>query len=106
MPTLCRTWNPTKTEPVMPIPTETRDRWRNRAEPDSGTGAIYWHILFRDSPAIRATAKHAQAQLVPFNGFHMTPEKWLHATALVVGTTGEVSNDECERMLSNAQSSL
>ncbi len=41
----------------MPVPDETRDRWSSRAEPDSGTGAIYWHMLFRDDPAARATAR-------------------------------------------------
>jgi hypothetical protein len=44
----------------MPIPDETRDRWSNRSEPGSGKGAIYWHMLFRDNPAVRATARTAQ----------------------------------------------
>jgi hypothetical protein len=57
----------------MPIPDETRDRWDSRAEPDSGKGAIYWHILFRDNPAVRATAKEAQARLASFRDLHMTP---------------------------------
>ena len=43
---------------MSPIPAETRDRWSNRAELDSGKGAIYWHILFRDYPAVRATARN------------------------------------------------
>ena len=46
----------------MPIPDETRDRWDNRAEPDSGKGVIYWHVMFRDNPAVRATAKEANAR--------------------------------------------
>ncbi len=50
----------------MPIPDETRDRWSNRAELDSGKGAIYWHILFRDDPVVRATARKAQARLTSF----------------------------------------
>ncbi len=44
----------------MPIPDETRDRWSSRAEPDSGTGAIYWHMLFRDNPAACAAARKAR----------------------------------------------
>jgi len=87
----------------MPIPDETRDRWSSRAELDSGKGAIYWHILFRDYPAVRATARKAQAQLASFRDLHMTPEEWLHATALVVGTTEDISGGHLNQMLSEAQ---
>ena len=88
---------------MNPIPAETRDRWSNRAEPDSGTGAIYWHILFRDDPAVRATARNAQARLTPFRDLHMTPEGWLHATALVAGTTEDISSENLDLMLSEAR---
>src|SRR5579875_2271035 len=81
--TLYRIQNPKRTKPAMPIPDETRDRWSNRPEPDSGKGAVYWHILFRDDPAVRAAARKAQARLASFRDLHMTPEEWLHATALV-----------------------
>jgi hypothetical protein len=57
----------------MPIPDETRDRWSNRAELDPGEGAIYWHILFRDNPVVRATARKAQARLASFRDLHLTP---------------------------------
>ena len=90
----------------MPIPDETRDRWSNRAEPDSGKGAIYWHMLFRDNPAVRATARKAQARLAPFRDLHMTPEEWLHATALVAGTTEDISSEDLDLMLSGAQQHL
>src|ERR1700692_4728293 len=90
----------------MPIPDETRDRWSNRAELDSGKGAIYWHILFRDNPAVRATARKAQARLASFGDLHMTPEEWLHATALVAGTTEDTSSEDLEMMLSEAQKHL
>jgi len=90
----------------MPIPDETRDRWATRAEPDSGTGAIYWHMLFRDTPAVRAAARKAQALLAPFGDFHMTPEEWLHSTALVAGTTDNISGEDLELMLSGAQQRL
>ncbi len=91
---------------MMPIPDETRDRWSNRAAPDSGKGAIYWHILFRDIPAVRATARKAQARLAPFRDLHMTPEEWLHATALVAGTTDDISSGDLDLMLSRAQQHL
>ena len=90
----------------MPVPEETRDRWRNRAEPDPGKGAIYWHMLFRDTPAVRATARNAQARLAPFRDLHMTPEEWLHATALIAGTTEDTANEDVELMLSGAQQHL
>src|SRR5580700_6841424 len=90
----------------MPIPEETKDRWSRRAELDSGTGAIYCHILFGDYPAVRATARKAQAQLVSFRDLHMTPEEWLHASALVAGTTEDISSEDLDLMLSEARQHL
>jgi 2'-5' RNA ligase len=106
MRTLYQTQTPKRTEPEMPIPEETRDRWSNRAELDSGKGAIYWHILFRDNPVVRATARKAQARLASFRDLHMTPEEWLHATALVAGTTEDTSSEDLDLMLSEAQQHL
>jgi 2'-5' RNA ligase len=88
---------------VMPIPDETRDRWSNRAELDSGKGAIYWHILFRDYPAVRATARKAQTRLASFRDLHMTPAEWLHASVLVSGTTEDISSEDLDVMLSEAR---
>jgi 2'-5' RNA ligase len=90
----------------MPVPDETRDRWSNRAELGSGEGAIYWHILFRDNPAARAAARKAQARLASFPDLHMTPEEWLHATALVAGTTADTSSEDLAVMLAEAQQNL
>ena len=90
----------------MPIPDETRDRWSNRAELDSGKGAIYWHILFRDYPAVRATARKAQARLASFRDLHMTPEGWLHASVLIAGTTEDISTGDLDLMLSEARRHL
>ncbi len=91
---------------MMPIPAETRNRWSSRAELDSGKGAIYWHILLRDYPAVRATARNAQARLASFRDLHMTPGEWLHATALVVGTTDDVSDEDLDLMLAEARQHL
>jgi 2'-5' RNA ligase len=91
---------------VTPVPDETRDRWDSRAEPDSGTGAIYWHMLFGDNPAVRATANEAQARLASFRDLHMTPGEWLHATALVAGTTDDISDEDLDLMLAEAQRRL
>ena len=91
---------------MMPIPDQTRDRWASRAEPDADKGAIYWHILFRDDPAVRATAKQAQAQLASFRDLHMTPGEWLHATALVAGTTDDIADEDLDLMLAEARERL
>jgi 2'-5' RNA ligase len=90
----------------MSIPAETRDRWRNRTELDSSKGAVYWHILFRDYRAVRATARQAQARLASFRNLHMTPEEWLHATALIAGTTDDISSEQLDLMLSQARRHL
>ena len=90
----------------MPIPAETKDRWRNRAELDSSRGAIYWHRLFRDYPTVRVTATQAQARLASFRDLHVTPEEWLHATALVAGTTDDISSEHLHLMLSEARQEL
>lgn len=91
---------------MSPIPIETRDRWRDRAQLDSDRGAVYWHMLFRNSPAVRATARNAQAQLASFSGLHLTPEEWLHATALFAGTTEVISSTDLSLMLEEARRSL
>jgi 2'-5' RNA ligase len=104
--TPCQIQNSKKTETVMPIPDQTQDRWDGRAEPDPGQGAIYWHILFRDHPAVRDTATEAQARLTPFRDLHMTPAEWLHATALVAGTTDDTSDEDLDLMLAAARHHL
>ena len=91
---------------MSPIPAETRNRWSSRAELDSSKGAVYWHVLFRDYPAVRATARKAQARLASFRNLHMTPEEWLHATALVAGTTDDISSERRDLMLSEARQQL
>jgi len=91
---------------MSPIPAETRDRWNSRADLDSSKGAVYWHILFRDYPDVRAAARKAQARLAPFRDLHMTPEEWLHATALVAGTTDDISGEHLDLMLSRARQHL
>jgi 2'-5' RNA ligase len=104
--TPCQIQNSKKTETVTPVPDQTRDRWDSRAEPDPGQGAIYWHILFRDNPAVRATAEEAQARLASFRDLHMTPREWLHATALVAGTTDDISDEDLNLMLAEARRHL
>jgi 2'-5' RNA ligase len=63
-------------------------------------------MLFRDNPAVRATARKAQARLASFRDLHMTPEEWLHATALVAGTTDDIPGEDLELLLSEARQHL
>jgi 2'-5' RNA ligase len=63
-------------------------------------------MLFGDDPAVRAAARAAQARLASFRDLHMTPEEWLHATALVASTTDDVSGEDLKLMLSGAQRHL
>ena len=51
---------------MSPIPDETRDRWSNRAEPDSGKGAIYWHFENKEAlfAAILDKERHNWQRLV------------------------------------------
>jgi hypothetical protein len=104
--TLYQIQSPKRTEPEMPIPAETRNRWSNRTELDSGKGAVYWHILFRDYPAVLAAVRRAQGRLASFRDLHMTPEEWLHATALVAGTTDDISSEHMDLMLSDSRQHL
>jgi 2'-5' RNA ligase len=91
---------------MSPFPTQMRDRWQNRTEPEPGHGTIYWHMLFHDHPQVRATVKEAQDRLSGFAGLHMTPAKWLHMTALIAGTTDQVSPDQTAAMLFAATQTL
>ena len=61
---------------------------------------------FRDNPAVRATASSAQARLASFRDLHMIPGEWLHATALVAGTTEDISGEDLDLMISEAQQHL
>jgi 2'-5' RNA ligase len=91
---------------VNPLPTQMRDRWQNRAEPAPGHGTLYWHMLFNEHPQVRATVREAQRLLSRFGGFHMTPEKWLHITTLIAGSTDDISADHMKVMLAEAQQTL
>lgn len=70
------------------MPTQMRDRWRNRAEPAVGHGTVYWHVLMRDQPEVIAAAEEAQAALAAFPGFHLPPRecirRWAGGRGLVI----------------------
>jgi 2'-5' RNA ligase len=91
---------------VSPLPAQMRDRWKNRGETPQGKGTVYWHMLMGGYPEVRSTAARVQKQLAHLGGLHMTPLDWLHMTALVVGSTDDISQDEMRGMLEVTSRSL
>lgn len=88
------------------LPTEMRDRWKDRADTPPGKGTVYWHILMGGYPEVRARAERVQKQLAHFDGLHITPLDKLHMTALVVGSADEITPDQMRRMLDQSSHSL
>jgi 2'-5' RNA ligase len=82
------------------------DRWQSRVEPRHDQGQIYWHILLGDDPNVRALATEAQRRLASFEGLHVTPERWLHATTLIVGSTDDITPQQMTAMSEQASESL
>lgn len=91
---------------MSPLPTHMRDRWRSRAEAAPGQGTIYWHILLRDYPEVRAVAREVRHRLSSFSGLHVTPEEWLHVTTVVAGSTDQISSDQTMAMIVEATRAL
>jgi 2'-5' RNA ligase len=85
------------------LPVRMTDRWRDRAEPGPGEAQLYWHILMRDQPQVRALAAVARQRLSGFSGLHFAPEQWLHLSILRVGLTTEIAHDETDAMVGQAQ---
>lgn len=88
---------------MSPLPVSFRDRWSSREEPRPGQGTIYWHMLMYSHGAVREAVEEAQHILRQFDGMHLTPVRWLHATALVAGTTDEISRPQMKSMVAVAQ---
>jgi 2'-5' RNA ligase len=82
------------------------DRWHDRAEPGPGEGLIYWHMLVGGDPDVIALAREAQRKLTPFTGLHMTPNAWLHITALIAGSASEISEEQIRQMAAIARKHL
>ena len=73
----------------MSLPDQMTDRWENRPEPPPGEGVVSWHMLMRDYPRVVDLARQAQQRLAGFDGLHMTPLAWLHATTLLAGPAAD-----------------
>lgn len=55
-------------------------------------------MLVSEHPQVVALAQEAQNRLSRFSGLHMTPLKWLHMTALIAGTTDEITTRQIGQM--------
>ncbi|MEV5750919.1 2'-5' RNA ligase family protein [Actinoallomurus sp. NPDC052308] len=91
---------------MSPLPTNFRDRWQSRKEAEPGQGTIYWHVLMNGHPEVSDLARQVRKRISGFPGFHITPDKWLHATILIAGTTSEISRDRMSAMLHHASQTL
>lgn len=91
---------------MSPFPTHMSDRWQNRPDPRPDLGIVYWHILLGGNSQVAATAIDAQRRLAEFRDLHMTPQRWLHITLLVAGSTDEINPDAMSDMLTYAGESL
>lgn len=88
------------------LPAQMIDRWHNRAEPQPGEGAVYWHMLMKDHPQVVNLARDAQQRLSRFPGLHMTPLERLHMTALLAGPSDQFSQDQLRQMIKVASAML
>jgi 2'-5' RNA ligase len=91
---------------MSPMPAEFTNRWRDRAEPAPGEGLVYWHMLVGEHPEAAAAAHEAQQRLAAFDGFHLTPTKWLHMTTLIVGPSDRISAGEMRQLAEAASRRL
>lgn len=88
------------------MPAQTIDRWRNRAEPGPGEGAVYWHILMNDHPEVADLAREVQQRIARFPGLHMTPLERLHMTTLAAGPANQFSRDQLREIIKMAAGTL
>ncbi|MFF4124203.1 2'-5' RNA ligase family protein [Microbispora rosea] len=71
-----------------------------------GKGRIYWHVLLRDHPQVRAIASEAHRRLAGIGGLDPVPYEWLHLTTLVVGLTDEVAEEQLTALIAEARKRL
>jgi 2'-5' RNA ligase len=91
---------------MSPMPAKFTNRWRHRAEPAPGEGLIYWHMLVGEYPEAAAAAQEAQQRLATFDGFHLTPLKWLHMTTLIISPSNQISAEQMRLLAESAARSL
>lgn len=90
---------------MSPFPVRFTGRWDNGSRL-SYRDAVCWHLLLGGHAEVREVAAAARRRLAGFGGLHMTPPQWLHVTILRVGTAGQVTQDDMNRMLARARTGL
>jgi 2'-5' RNA ligase len=88
------------------LPEEFTDRRQARPGAPDFTDSVCWHLLLGDQEPVRAMAREAQQRLAGFTGLHMTPLRWLHATVLLVGPAGNLTQADMDQMLTKARRKL
>lgn len=88
------------------LPRQMADRWQSRPEPRPGQAQLYWHILMKDQPEVRALAALAQHRLAGFPGLHFTPPEWLHSTVLRVGSADGIATSSINEMIEQTRNRL
>ncbi len=63
------------------LPDQFTDRRQDRPGAPDFTDSVCWHLLLGDLEPVQAIAAEAHQRLVGFTGLHITPLRWLHATA-------------------------
>ncbi|MEU7936639.1 2'-5' RNA ligase family protein [Microbispora bryophytorum] len=91
---------------MSPLPKFMADRWGRREMLPPGKGRIYWHVLFRDHPQVRAIASEAHRRLAGIGGLDPVPYEWLHLTTLVVGLTDDVTEEQLTALIAEARKRL
>jgi 2'-5' RNA ligase len=67
---------------------------------------VCWHLLLGDQEPVQAMAREAQQRLAGFTGLHRTPLRWLHATVLLAGRAGDLTQADMDQMLTKARLKL
>lgn len=91
---------------MSPLPLRFTDRWGSGRDGRSYDDSACWHLLLGEYPGVRAVAAEARRRLAPFSGLHMTPERWLHATVLLVGPVRTITPAYAEEKLTRVRASL
>ncbi|WP_169982880.1 2'-5' RNA ligase family protein [Microbispora sp. H10836] len=91
---------------MSPLPNFMADRWGRREMLPPGKGRIYWHVLFRAHPEVRAIASEAHRRLDGISGLDPVPYEWLHLTILVVGLTDEIPEEQISALIAEARKRL
>jgi 2'-5' RNA ligase len=88
------------------LPEQFIDRRQAHPGAPDFTDSVCWHMLLGDQEPVQALAREAQQRLAGFTGLHMTPLRWLHATVLLVGRAGDLTQADMDQMLTKARLKL